>query len=137
MINISEIQNIRLREKAKNWLGIFKDWKKSDLSKIQYYKLNNIAPSNAYYWFKFLEGQAPHPYPDKKKSLKNKKKGPQLKFVTLEATTAPSFLEKDPSNCLDTGLKIVFNQGLVLSIDKNFDTTSLSQVLNILEARCL
>jgi hypothetical protein len=139
MIDICEIQNVKIREQAKHWLSIFEDWQKSNLPRVQYYKIKNIAPSSAYYWFKFLKGQAPSPYPAKKNPLKKKNKDPQLQFIALEtpAPAAPTSLVKDKGNCLDTGLKIVLTSGLFLSIEKNFDAISLSRVLSILEGRCL
>ena len=136
MITISEIQDFKLRAKAQHWLSIFEDWQKSSLSKTQYYKLHNIGPSSAYYWFKYLQGQAPHPYSDQKKPLKKKTKGSQLKFLAVERTPDPGTLTQGIESSFDSGLKIVLTPRLFLAIEKNFDAISLGQVLSILEDRC-
>lgn len=137
MINIPDIQNLRLRAKAQHWLSIFEDWKKSNIPKAQYYKLNNITPSKAYYWFKYLKGQGPHPYSDQKTASKEKSKGSQLQFVAVERTSNPGTLTPSKESSFDSGLKIVLTPSVFLAIEKNFDTTSLSRVLSVLEDRCL
>jgi hypothetical protein len=67
MLNLSDIPADK-QEKAKYWLKTFEAWKKSELSKSKYCKLNKISDSTFYHWLKYLQGNAAVHYSINKKT---------------------------------------------------------------------
>lgn len=131
MINLTDIPDTKLREKAKYWFSVFADWEKSKLSKNHYCKLNKVSISTFYYWCNYLQGKSTRPHSGRKYQLKNEQKKVQSSFIALEI---PKEVPLVNSNLVTgTGLRIVFSRNFSLTIEKNFDPESLVQVIHLLE----
>lgn len=134
MINLADIPNAKLREKAKKWFLVFEDWEKSKLPKKRYCELNKINISTFYYWINYLQGNLTHPHSGMEKQPKKKRLTTKPNFIPLKITKEPPVMNNRPTTT--TGLKIILPRGLSLSIEKNFDPISLIQVIKILEPLC-
>ncbi len=131
MLNLSDIPADK-QEKAKYWLKTFEAWKKSELSKSKYCKLNKISDSTFYHWLKYLQGNAAVPYSINKKTQNKNNKS---RFIAVDVSKEPSSKIAN-HNILGAGLSVTFSKGLSLKLEKDFDPATLLKVVKVLEALC-
>ena len=103
------------------WEDHIKQWKKSNLTKIEYCKSHNLSKDRFYYWKKKFE------------SLINPKKvaESQTSNKLLPVIVAPEDSQLEQRSLSD--LKLVVNGRFTVQINSSFDNTTLSRLIVLLE----
>ena len=94
------------------WQGIIEKQANSGLTKIEFFKLNNINPATYYYWFN---------------KINSKKKKSSLQVLPV-VVTQPSSISPSQS------VELLLPNGYQLSFEASIEPTSLKHVLAVLNS---
>jgi hypothetical protein len=112
MLSFLKESIIMATERQIYWQGVIEKQASSGLTKIEFFKLNNINPATYYYWFKKINTQ---------------KKQSSLQVLPVVVTPQPSISSSQ-------SVELLLPNGYQLSFEASIEPTYLKHVLAVLNS---
>jgi hypothetical protein len=112
MLSFLKENIIMTTERQTYWQSVIEKQANSGLTKIEFFKLNNINPATYYYWFKKLNSQ---------------QKQSHLQVLPVVVTQPPSISSSQP-------IELLLPNGYQLSFEASIEPTYLKHVLAVLNS---